>query len=76
MKGYNISTPSAGYGIFRQAGVASTAFQFNTSAMAPGTPEVVPNISYAAPTITAALTLDASVAGLVFTGTVWGTEEE
>lgn len=77
MMGYTLSAASAAFGTWRQAGVASTAFQFNTPRLAPGTTiSTVEGISYEAPTVTNALCIDSSVAGVVFTGTVWGSETD
>ena len=76
IKGLAMSTSAAGFGILRQAGVASTAFQFNTPATAANTPVSIPNISLVGATVGIALVIDASAVPLTFSGTVWGSEEE
>lgn len=76
LMGYSVSTPSAAGAIFRAAGVASVNYQFNTPVLAPNTPWG-DNLraGYLVPSAGQALVIDSSLAGAVFTGTVWGTEE-
>ena len=75
--GYTISGTAADYAIFRESGVASGGFQFNTAQGAINAVQNSPELwnGLLGASLNTALVLDTGVAGTTWTGTVFGTEE-